>query len=63
MNSLFFVGAVKWVFRKNTYLNNFPYIILEKCCLGIKKINAAQEITIYKNLNSTLISLQSAAAR
>jgi hypothetical protein len=36
---------------------------IEKCCLGIKKKNAAQEIKIYKNSDSPLISLQSAAAR
>ena len=23
--NFFFLGAVKWVFRKNTYLNNFPF--------------------------------------
>ncbi len=52
---LIFSRPIKYCSRKQN---------IKKCCLGIKKTsNAAQEIKIYRNSDSALQSLQSAAAR
>jgi len=58
-----FCAACELIFSRPIKCCSRIYNIRKMLSWNKQKINAAQEITIYKNSDSTLISLQSAAAR
>ena len=58
-----FCAACELIFSRPIKCCSRIYNIEKKLSWNKKKFNAAQEIKIYKNSDSPLISLQSAAAR